>query len=157
MENRFFDIDNNIYLNGLYVVALIGSEMNTYKIEVVNLKLYLLKNPNVFLNTCDNLRFSVDKSVFKQFQYSNLQADMNKYILKVQVKGLLETLNFLYSKGLVELNFERNKVKATEKCMKMYNIDVPEEIKYIAREINVLFENVAIKDIKKVMFKEGDN
>ena len=37
MENRFFDIDNNIYLNGLYVVALIGSEMNTYKIEVVNL------------------------------------------------------------------------------------------------------------------------
>ena len=37
MENRFFDIDNNVYLNGLYLVVLIRGDNKNYKLEEINL------------------------------------------------------------------------------------------------------------------------
>lgn len=157
MGNRFFDIDNNVYLNGLYVVALIGMDEKTYKLGELNLKLFLIKNPYVFLNLCNNLAVQVNKDIFEQFQYCNLQAEMSKYILKVQVKGLLETLNFLYSKGLVQINYSKDMIQANVKCVELYQNEIPYKIKLVSNEINKLFDKVLIKDIKKALFLEGDN
>ncbi|WP_346911079.1 hypothetical protein [Faecalicatena orotica] len=157
MENRFFDIDNNVYLNGLYIAALLVNVTSTYKLEEINLKLFLMKNPSVLLNLCKYLDIPINRNIFEEFQYSNLQADMSKYLLKVQVSGLMETLNFLYSKGLIKLDYNKNMVSSTEKCQKLVNNEMPEKIRCIASKINELFTKRDMKSIKGTLFIEkGD-
>lgn len=156
MENRFFDIDNNVYLNGLYIVALIYNDNKAYKLDEINLKLFLIKNPYIMLSVCRNLRIQIPKEIFAEYQYVNFQADMSKYLLKVQVKGLMETINFLYSKGLVDVDYKKGSLQATSKCMKMDLSTVPKRILSVADKINSIFEKVAIQDVKKILFVEGD-
>ena len=157
MQNRFFDIDNNIFFNGLYLLSLICNERKVYKLEEINLKLFLIKNPYIMLNVYEKLGISLSKDIFKEFQYFNLQADMSRYLLKVQVKGLLEALNFLYSKGLIEVNYQKKSMEPTLKCMQIDKNDIPDEIMLVSNRINELFETVIIKDIKKALFIEGDS
>lgn len=156
MENRFFDIDNNVYLNGLYLVLLIRADDKEYKLDVINLKLFMMKNPHIMLNVCQNLGIEISKDMFDEYQYLNLQADMSKYLLKVQVKGLMEAINFLYSKGLVEANYQKGSLHATAKCIEMDLNRVPEKIINVANKVNSIFQEIAMKDIKKVLFTEGD-
>jgi hypothetical protein len=156
MENRFFDIDNNVYLNGLYLVLLIRSEDKGYNWDEINLKLFLMKNPHIVLNVCRNLGIEIPRDLFKEYQYLNLQADMSKYLLKVQVKGLMDAINFLYSKGLAEVNYQKGNLHATAKCMKMDLEIVPEKLINVANKINSIFQEVTMKDLKKVLFVKGD-
>lgn len=68
-------------------------------------------------------------------KYLNLQADMSKYLLKVQVQGLMDAINFLYSKGLAEVNYQKGNLHATAKCMKMDLEIVPEKLINVANKI----------------------
>ena len=52
MKNRFFDVDNNIYLNSLYIVALMAYTKETDTIEKIMLELFLIKYPKIILNIC---------------------------------------------------------------------------------------------------------
>lgn len=156
MENRFFDIDNNVYLNGLYLVVLICGDNKNYKLEEINLKLFIMKNPHILLNVCEYLKIEISRELFYEYQYSNLQSEMTKYLLKVQVKGLIEAINFLYSKGLIEVNYQRNNLHATEKCIDMNLNEIPQNIIDVANKVNSIFQKITINDLKKILFVEGD-
>jgi len=156
MENRFFDVDNNVYLNGLYLLTLIQQDDKFYGLDEINLKLFLMKNPAVMINVCGKLKIDISRDAYEEYQYVNLQADMSKYLLKIQVKGLMEVIIFLYSKGLVEFDYKKYVLRATEKCIEMDLKEVPEKIIMLARIINKIFETATIKDIKKILFAEGD-
>lgn len=157
MENRFFDIDSNVYLNGLYIFVLISEEQKMYKLDDINLKLFLMKNPHIMMNVCKKFQIEISMSYFDEFQFDNYQVEMSKYVLKVQVKGLMESISFLYSKGLLEMNLYKGIIQATQKCIKLRNEKVPERIFYMANKINKLFAIASVKDIKKALFVEGDN
>lgn len=156
MENRFFDIDNNVYLNGLYLLVLIQEDDNFYGLDEINLKLFLMKNPAIMLNVCGKLKVDISNIGYEEYQYVNLQADMSKYLLKIQVKGLMEVISFLYSKGLIEFDCKKCVLCATKKCIEMDLREVPEKIIMLARIINKIFDKATVTDIKKILFVEGD-
>lgn len=115
-----------------------------------------MKNPHILLNVCEYLKIEISRELFYEYQYSNLQSEMTKYLLKVQVKGLMEAINFLYSKGLIEVNYQRNNLHATEKCIDMNLNEIPQNIIDVANKVNSIFQKITINDLKKILFVEGD-
>lgn len=110
MINRFFDIDNNVYLNSYYIYIL----MLDYQIEVdINeliVKLYLLKYPKKLIDILKDKQIKIDNNLLKDYQINNIQSDMLKYSSTVYVDGFNEAISYLYSKEIIDYNISEGTI-----------------------------------------------
>ena len=149
MKNRFFDVDNNIYLNSLYIVALMAYTKETDTIEKIMLKLFLIKYPKIILNICIKYDIKVEKNSLFDFQYDNLQSEMLKYSLRLHVDGLYDALAYLYSKKLINYDNKVNRIIKTDTFEKIDLEILPKNTKVLADTINQIFDQFDINTIKK--------
>ena len=149
MKNRFFDVDNNVYLNSLYIITLMIYQKESDSIERMMLELYLLKNPRVFLDIVAKYDLRIDKSILFGFQHDNLQSEMLKYSLRLHIDGFYEALSYLFSKGLINYDSKQNSITKTDLFTEINHMELPENIKGLADIINKLFDNIGTENLKK--------
>lgn len=149
MKNRFFDVDNNIYLNSLYIVALMAYNKEVDAIEKMMLKLYLMKNPKVYLGFCKKHSIKIDKRLLYDFQYNNLQSEMQKYSLRLHIDGFNEALSYLYSKGLINYDMKQNLVLKTHLFSEINLEELPQNLAKLSANINIIFDDYDVVTIKQ--------
>lgn len=151
MKNRFFDVDNNIYLNSLYIIALLGYSKESDSIEKIMVKLYLLKYPKIMLDICDKYSIAIDKDLLFDFQYDNLQSEMMKYSLRLHVDGLYDALSYLYSKKLINYDSKLDCITKTDMFDEIDLVVIPESTKLLADIINKIFDEYDFNNIKSLI------
>lgn len=148
MKNRFFDVDNSIYLNSLYIVTLMINKDEGSSIERLMLELYLMKNPKVFIEVSKKYKIEHCKNLYFDFEYENLQSEMLKYSLRLHTEGFYEALSYLYSKDLINYDSEQNRLN---KARLFNDIDlqaIPTNITSLARTIDGIFNKYNIDDLR---------
>lgn len=149
MKNRFFDVDNNIYLNGLYIISIIAYANVADTIEKIMLKLYLIKYPKVLIDICTKYYIEVNKKLLFEFQYENLQSDMLKYSMRLHVDGIYDAVAYLYSKGLIIYDSKLNHITKTEIFREVDLLAIPDNTKILVKIVNELFDKHDVEELKK--------
>ncbi|MBU3072847.1 hypothetical protein [Clostridium estertheticum] len=149
MKNRFFDVDNNIYLNSLYIIGIVAYAKETDTIEKIILKLYLIKYPKIMRDICTKCNIKIDKDLLFDFQYENLQSEMLKYSLRLHVDGLYDALAYLYSKRLINYDSRLNQITKTDIFEEIDLNTLPKNTKALSGIINKVFDELDINSIKK--------
>ncbi len=132
MINRFFDIDNNVYLNSYYIyILMLDSKSEVYINELI-VELYLLKYPKKLIEILKDKQVKIEDNLFENYQINNIQSNMLKYSSTIYVDGFNEAISYLYSKDIIDYNIANGSILKGEfyKQVAKKNID-PKLNKYL--------------------------
>ncbi|WP_148551774.1 hypothetical protein [Paraclostridium bifermentans] len=151
MINRFFDIDNNVYLNSYYIYILMLDYQFEIDINELIVKLYLLKYPKKLINILKDKGIKIEDDLLKDYQINNIQSNMLKYSSTVYVDGFNEAISYLYSKEIIDYNISEGTIfKGT-----FYNYIVKENVDKnlinISKYINSITDIYGIEFIKQYL------
>lgn len=154
MQNRFFDIDDNIYLNSLYIISLLYNSSAEISIEKLLIEVYLFKFPKI---TCELLESVGDFSfndILYDFQINNLQNHMQKYLFTIHATGFYEALAYLYSKNLLLYKVDFGSVSKTDLFNDINIKQIPDYLlKFASKIVNLIDKsdiNLLTEQIKKI-------
>lgn len=151
MINRFFDIDNNVYLNSYYIYILMLDYQFEADINELIVKLYLLKYPKKLINILKDKGIKIEDDLLKDYQINNIQSNMLKYSSTVYVDGFNEAISYLYSKEIIDYNISEGTIfKGT-----FYNYigkeNVDKNLINISKYINSITNIYGIEFIKQYL------
>lgn len=160
MENRFFDIDSNVYLNSIYILSILNKFDGNLSIKKLLIMLYLIKNPKIFLGFLSNRQKVTFNKYIKAYEINNVQSEMIKYNSKIFTNGFNESLSFLYSKDLITYDLEYENIKKSDKFdninFRKFPRDLMSKATYITKVISNYSESeleLKINDLWEVLYE----
>lgn len=128
MDNRFFDIDSNVYLNSLYILSAIYISDKSFKIRELLVSLYLIKNPSICIHLLDKKNRTLFEKQIKTYEFNNIQSEMIKYTSKIYTDGLNETLSYLFSKNIISYDVNSSSIHRGSQFDKLNFKKFPKDI-----------------------------
>ncbi len=141
MDNRFFDIDSNVYLNSIYILCSIYKSDRTLSIKDILFSLYLIKSPSISLALLDGKSKLSFKKKLHAYDFNNIQSEMIKYTSKIFTDGLYESLSFLFGKNLITYDINSSLVYKSENFDKLNFKRFPKDLIYKADYANKIIRN----------------
>lgn len=148
MDNRFFDIDSNVYLNSIYILSVIFKSDKPLNIDSLLMALHLIKNPSICLSLLDKRNKVSFRKYIQDYELNNIQSEMIKYTSKIYTDGLNEALSFLFSKNLITYEFDSASVYKSSEFDKIDFKMFPKELIYKSCCVNKIMSNYALKDLE---------
>ncbi|AVQ47462.1 hypothetical protein [Clostridium botulinum] len=156
MENRFFDINSNIYLNCIYMLSILSKSNETISIKRLLISLYLIKKPIVCIKFLKRSSKSTFLKHVEPFELDNIQTEMDKYSSKLFITGFNEALLFLISNDIVSYAPDSiNLIKANKfKNLKLKIL--PEDLIYKAKYVNKIVESYSESELEIKLMNYGE-
>lgn len=151
MKNRFFDINENKYLNSLYMIAFF-QEKSQFKIKRLLIYLYLFKFPIVLYKLFESPDI---KLLFQDFEINNLSKKVVSIDSTIHTNSFYESLSFLFSKDLVRYDDDNDFVYITETFLNIESNKIPLNIKRKVKKILALLEKETIENIENKIILTG--
>jgi hypothetical protein len=152
MINRFFNIDNNVYLNSFYIISLMLDRDEPIRLDKLMISLYLLKYPSIFLRVVKFLNIEIESNILKKFQIQNIQSDMLRYSSRLYVEGFNEAIAYLYSKNITEYNSKNNSIYKTSIYEKIDKSKISSEIKLLTRHIQNIINAYEVDVLRESLY-----
>ncbi|CEQ11118.1 Uncharacterised protein [[Clostridium] sordellii] len=151
MINRFFDIDNNVYLNSYYIYILMLDYKREIGINELIVKLYLLKYPKKLINILKDKEIRIEDDLLKDYQINNIQSNMLKYSSTVYVDGFNEAISYLYSKEIIDYNISKGTIFKGNVYKYIDKENIDKNLINISKYINSIIDIYGIEFIKKYL------
>lgn len=148
MDNRFFDIDSNVYLNSIYILSILYKLNRPLSIKELLVALYLIKNPNICFNLLDKTRRNLFQKHIQVYEFNNIQSEMTKYTSKIYTDGLNESLSLLFSKDIITYNVGSTYVEASNNFGKLNFKKFPRGLTYKAYYVNEIMRKYPLEDLE---------
>lgn len=156
MENRFFDIDTNKYLNCMYILAMLTNIDEKISIKKLLMSLYLIRNPKICMKFIKKSNQRYFLRYVESFELDNIQTDFNKYSSIIFNEGFNDALLLLISKGVVTYDMDSiNIVKASE-FTKLKLKMIPKALLKKSKYVNQVVEKYSESELEIKLLNYGE-
>lgn len=151
MINRFFDIDNNVYLNSYYIyILMLDSKSEVYINELI-VELYLLKYPKKLIEILKDKQVKIEDNLFENYQINNIQSNMLKYSSTIYVDGFNEAISYLYSKDIIDYNIANGSILKGEFYKQVAKKNIDQNLINISKYIHLIIDRYGIEVIRQYL------
>jgi oligoribonuclease NrnB/cAMP/cGMP phosphodiesterase (DHH superfamily) len=148
MDNRFFDIESNVYLNSIYILVTLYKSDKPLSMKGLLLSLYLIKNPSICLALLEKKNKILFKKNIQSYELNNIKSEMSKYTSKIYTDGLNEALSFLFSKNIITYEVNSTLVEGSSEFGKIDFKRVPKDLILKASFANKIISNYSIEELE---------
>ena len=149
MENRFFDVNKSIYLNGLYILVLLKNLEKSIEMEKLLIGFYFIKYPKVLVDVAEKNRFQIDTSCFQEYDLDNIESNMLKFSMRIHTEGLYDALSYLYSKDIISYSGSDDKVSKSLQFENVEFLQVPEYLIEAGASVIKVIEAMGVPKLKE--------
>lgn len=149
MENRFFDVNKSIYLNGLYILVLLKNLEKSIEMEKLLIGFYFMKYPKVLVDVAEKNKIKINTNCFQEYDLDNIETNMLKFSMRIHIEGLYDALSYLYSKDIISYSGSDDKFS---KSLQFENVDflqVPEYLIEAGSSAIKVIEAVGVPKLKE--------
>lgn len=147
MKNRFFDINENKYLNSIIIIAFLKLKKEQ-NIEELLISLYLFRYPVILGKIFGNIEA---EKIFKKHELENINSESVEIDTKIYINGFYDSISFLYSMNLVEYFEDEEKIKGTESIKTINTDSFPKSLELKVKYIRKHIETLRIENIEELI------
>lgn len=149
MENRFFDINKSIYLNGLYILVLLKNLEECIEMEKLLIGFYFMKYPKVLVDVAEKNEIKINTNCFQEYDLDNIETDMLKFSMRIHTEGLYDALSYLYSKDIISYSESDDKVSKSLQFQKVDFLQIPKYLIEEGASVIKVIEAVGVPKLKE--------
>ncbi len=149
MENRFFDVNKSIYLNGLYILVLLKNLEKSIEMEKLLIGFYFMKYPKVLVDVAERYKIKINENCFQEYDLDNIETNMLKFSMRIHTEGLYDALSYLYSKDIISYSGSEDGVSKSLQFGKVDFLQVPEYLIEAGVSVIKVIEVVGVPKLKE--------
>lgn len=151
MNNRFFDINKNVYLNSYYIYILMLNIEGGIQVKNLMLSLYLFKHLSKLNKIILNLGIKVDERLFEEYQINNIQSRMEKYSSSIYMEDFNEAISYLYSKNIIDYDVIEGIIRKTNIYYKIDKSKIPNRLIHISIYIQRIIREYGYENMENYL------
>ena len=149
MENRFFDVNKSIYLNGLYILVLLKNLEKSIEMDKLLLGFYFMKYPKVLVDVAEKNKIQINTDCFQEYDLDNIESNMLKFSIRIHTEGLYDALAYLYSKDIISYLVSDDKVSKSIQFENIEFLQVPKNLIEAGASVIKVIEDVGVPKLKE--------